>query len=127
MSSLPTKGPSVKTLLQPPTLSCMLHAMVEAWEPDWAVVYDDAALDGIYQRAGISGYAHKSIFLGWMTYFATRIGMVPEDLTVHSRIDLGPGTLLVLTQEPMSAEHPDHIANTKRVFQGLQRAGLIPA
>ena len=101
--------------------------MVEAWEPDWAVVYDGAALDGVYQRAGILKYAHKNIFLGWMTYFAKHIGMVPEDLAVHSRINLRLGTLLVLTEEPMSGERPDHVANTRRAVRSLRRAGLLPA
>jgi len=126
MSLLPIKGSSLETLLQPPTLSCLLRAMVEIWEPDWAVVHDDAALDDVYQRAGISGYAQKAIFLGWMTYFAKHIGTVPEDLAVHSRADLGPGTLLVLTEQPMSGERPDHVATTKQVFRSLKRAGLIP-
>lgn len=74
MSFLPAKGRSLKTLLQPTTLYCLLHAMIEAWDPDWAVVYDSAALDGVYQRAGIPEYAHKSIFLGWMTYFSKHVG-----------------------------------------------------
>lgn len=124
---LPTKGSSLKTLLQPATAYCLLYGMVEAWDPDWAVVYDDAVLDDIYQRAGIAGYAHKNIFLGWMTYFARHIGTVPEDLAVHSRINLRLGTLLVLTEEPMSGECPDHVANTKRAVHSLRRTGVIPA
>jgi hypothetical protein len=128
MPMLPTKGPSLKTLLKPTTLSCLMRAMVAAWEPDWAVVYDDAVLDGIYQRAGIpAAYSQKRTFLGWMTYFASRIGKVPEGLPVHSRTELGEGTLLVLSQDPIAVEHPGHVAAAKRTFQGLQEAGLIPA
>ncbi len=63
------------------------------------------------------------------TYSATgrRLQMTDATGAVHSRINLRLGTLLVLTEEPMSGESPDHVANTKRAVRSLRRAGLIPA
>jgi hypothetical protein len=127
MPLLPRKGSSLESLLQPSTLSCLIHAMVEVWDPDWAVVYDEDTLDDFYQRAGLRGHAHKEIFLGWMTYFAKRIGKVPDNLPAYSRLDLERGTLLTLAQEPIDVDRPDHVNAVQTVWLGLRNAGLIPA
>lgn len=125
MSLLPRKGPCLKALAQPSALACLMHAMVEAWDPDWAVVYDDATLDDLYREVGMPRCSRGRIFAGWMTYFGRRIGSVPEDLPVYSRKELVQGTLLTLTENPVSVEGADHIATAREIFRKLQRAGLI--
>ena len=104
--SLPKKGEVLKTLLQPMKATWLLRAMIDAWDPDWAIVQGYKFHDCVREIAGIPQYSPQRAFLGWMAYFAARVGKVPEDLPVHSRVDFGQGTLIVLTEEPVTPERP---------------------
>ncbi|MGH9571866.1 MAG: Imm52 family immunity protein [Candidatus Angelobacter sp.] len=126
MPLLPKRGRPLETLLQPSVLSCIIRAMVQAWEPDWAVIYDDRTLDELYERAGIPGDSRKEMFLGWMTYFGKHMGAVPKNLPAYSRLDLGGGTLLILTPEPPQSDQPEQARVFQEVLLGLQGVGLLP-
>jgi hypothetical protein len=120
---LPKRGEALKTLLQSGTMTCLVRAMIAAWDPDWAVVQGRAFRDALTPDASVPG----KVLLGWMAYYAGRLGKVPDDLPVHSRTELEQGTLLVLSREPVTPDRPDHIAAAQAVLPGLQRVGLIPA
>lgn len=125
--SLPSRGEALKTLLRLDTMTCSVRAMISAWDPDWAVVQGHDFHDYVRQSAGVPRNTPKWVFLGWIAYFAARVGNVPENLTVHSRVNLEQGTLVVLTEEPITRDRPDHVTTTQGVLTSLQRAGLIPA
>lgn len=124
--SLPKKGEALETLLQPEKLRCLLRAMIDAWEPDWAIVQGSKLRDYVRQSAGIPAQSPQNAFLGWMAYFASRVGKVPDGLPVYSKLDLEQGTLLTLTPEPIDLDRPDHVNTVQTVLSGLQSAGLIP-
>jgi hypothetical protein len=125
--ALPKQGKLLETLLQSKAASCLVQAMISAWDPDWAVVQGHGFHDYICQIAGVPKNAPKRVFVGWMAYFANRVGKVPDDVPAHSKIKLEHGTLLVLTEEPITADRPDHVSAANAVLASLQGAGLVPA
>jgi hypothetical protein len=123
--SLPQKGEALKTLLLHSKTACLVRAMIDAWDPDWATVEGSDFSDYVRESAGVPKRSPKGIFPGWMTYFATRFGKIPEDLPVHSRIELEQGTLLILTDDPITRERPEHVATAEAVLRAFQQSGLI--
>jgi hypothetical protein len=125
--SLPKKGEALEALLRPEKLTCLLRTMIDAWEPDWAIVQGSKLQDYVRQGAGIPPQSPQRAFLGWMAYFANRVGKVPDELPVYSKLNLEQGTLLTLTPELIELDRPDHENTVRAVLSGLQNAGLIPA
>jgi hypothetical protein len=121
--NLPNQGAVAQRLLASTTMSCMVQTLVSAWDPDWAVVQSSAFRDYFAPKATIPGKA----LIGWMVYFAARLGKVPDDLPVHSRVELEQGTLLVLSEEPITSERPEHVSTAEALLAVAQRVGLIPA
>jgi hypothetical protein len=124
--SLPREADALDGLLQRGTAACLVQAMISSWDPDWAVVQGLHFGDYIRQMAGVPKYAPKQVFVGWMSYFADRVGKVPDDVPVHSKIRLEHGTLLVLTEEPITTDRPEHLSTASAVLARLQGAGLVP-
>ena len=73
-------------LLQPIKMTCLVKAMIEAFEPDWAIVQGYKFLDFVQEWSGIPQYSPQKAFLGWITYFADNIGNLPADMPVYSRV-----------------------------------------
>lgn len=121
--TFPKAGEARERLLTLPTTSCILTELIDVWDPDWALVQSPEFLHIVGDKGGIPGKA----LAGWMVYFASHLGKVPDDLPVHSRIELrDKGTVLILSPEPISSGRSDHIEAAKKLVTALQSAGLIP-
>jgi immunity protein 52 of polymorphic toxin system len=120
--SLPKKGPVVERLLNRTTALCMMRTLISAWDPDWV-----AAQSYEFQRLIAPDARIPGCLVGWMVYFAARLGKVPDGLPVHSRVELEQGTLLILTEDPISQDRPEHVSTAQAVLSRLQQVGLIPA
>jgi hypothetical protein len=125
--SLPKRGDVANALLRRPATVCLIEVMIEAWDPDWALVQGAAFYDYVRQWSGVPKHSPQWVFVGWMAYFAARVGKPPEDLPIHARIELKRGTLIVLSEEPITIDRPDHIAIAQEVISSLKQARLIPA
>jgi hypothetical protein len=120
---LPSEGEAVSRLLQSGTMVSMMRVLISAWDPDWAVVQSDEFRDLIAPNVRVPG----RVLAGWMTYFAPRVGRLPDGVPVHSRIEIPDrGTLLILTEDAVAPDRPDHVAKAHAVSFALQGAGLIP-
>ena len=108
----------------------VVKAMIEAFEPDWAIVLVRGTnfFDFVQEWSGIPQYSPQKAFLGWIAYFADNVGNVPADLPVYSRVKLEKGTLLVLTEDPITHHRPDHVTNppTQAVIASLKRSWTYP-
>jgi hypothetical protein len=122
--NLPETGNDREKLLNYNKVLCVMKTLIEAWNPDWAVFQSTSFREVIREKPNIPGRA----LVGWMVYFASHLGKVPDDLRVYSRMELNQkGTLLILSPDPISSERPDHIEAAKKLITSLQSAGLIPA
>jgi hypothetical protein len=116
----PVSGPVSERLLTAPVLGQILRAMVQAWEPEWAI-----ATSGEHRDTAIE-FADPGTFVGWLMYFSSRRGSVPplpEPVRVEPVANLG--TLVLLTPERFTAANPEHVALASRVHAVLAQAGLL--
>jgi hypothetical protein len=119
LMSPPTEGEGAERILNASVLAQALTCMATAWDPDWGVATSHDARDLI------SVNDHE-IVVGWVMYFARRLGTVPP-LPAPVRIEpVGSlGMLVILTPERFTASNPEHIALGRRVHELLDRAGLL--
>lgn len=125
--SLPEDEGSSALLLQLTKMTCLIKVMIEAFDPDWAIVQGSKFHDFVREWSGIPPHSPQKSFLGWIAYFADDLGNVPKDLPVYSRTKLEKGTLLVLTEDPITHHRLDHVTTTQAVIASLKEAGFIPA
>lgn len=101
----------------------VLRGAVDAWEPDWGIVYD---VDDIIPRVwdGVSRN-RPSVWSGWITYlspaYARRVALPPD---IHTEWLPDRGLLIRATDEPYDARDPGHIEVANRIqeaFAPLQR------
>jgi hypothetical protein len=113
------QGEVRERLLCVPVLTEVLTSMATAWDPDFAMASSSEMVDLVEKKGG-------EVRVGWLTYLSRRLGTLPP-LPAPVRIEpVGAlGWLLVLSPEPMTASHPEHVAFTRRVRNLLDRAGLI--
>jgi len=120
---LPTKGEASQRLSRLDTVVGMMRTLISAWDPDWAVAQTHEFRQLFASGSKIPG----KLLVGWMSYFAARMGRVPDGVPVHSRIEIPDrGTLLILTEDAVAPDRPDHVATAHAVSFALQEAGLIP-
>jgi hypothetical protein len=116
----PSRGEISERLLTVPVLAQVMECMVKAWDPDCGVVASDNAIDLIPQTE------KWDVRVGWLTYFARRLGTVPPLPAPVSIKPVGElGTLVILTPERFTVSNPEHIAQGLRVRDLLNRAGLL--
>ncbi|QRK10223.1 immunity 52 family protein [Archangium violaceum] len=116
----PSEPPGWDRLVTLPVLTSVMRAMVQAWEPDWAVA---APRD---LREHLSPTRLPGTFVGWLTYYSRQWGEVPtlpEPVRVESVED--KGALVVLTPERISTTNPEHVALSLRAQQSLEERGLL--
>ncbi|MET0402912.1 MAG: Imm52 family immunity protein [Cystobacter sp.] len=115
----PQEGPNRERILCAPLLTDILVSMATAWDPDFAVVSSSEMVELIEKRRG-------DVPVGWLTYLSHRLGTVPP---LPSPVRIEPvgslGSLLILSQERMTASNPEHVAFIARIRDWLERAGLI--
>ncbi len=107
-------------VLTAPVLEKVMHGMVHAWEPDWAVATSWKHRDTVSEKG------RAGTFVGWVTYLSRRRGVVPP-LPAPVRIEKveDKGTLVILTPERLTADTPEHLELGRRVGELLARAGLM--
>ncbi|WP_254614634.1 immunity 52 family protein [Myxococcus sp. CA056] len=117
---LPIHGASAERILTAQTLSGLLRSMATALDPDWGVAMSHA------HREIADPTGRANVQIGWVTYFAQRLGVVPP---LPSPVRIEPvedkGTLVILTPERFTASNPEHVALAERVRELLDRAGLL--
>ena len=116
----PTREKEIRErLLHMPVMNAVLTSMVTAWDPDFAMA-SSSEMVGLVEKGDFE------VRMGWLTYLSRRLGRLPP-LPAPVRIEpLGErGWLLILSEEPMTASNPEHVAFTLRVRDLLDRAGLI--
>ncbi len=115
----PREEPMRGQILSMPVLSGVLTSMASAWDPDFAIASSTDMVCLIEKRGW-------EVRVGWLTYLSCRLGRLPP-LPAPVRIEpVGTlGWLLVLSEQPMTASNPEHVAFTARVRELLDRAGLI--
>ena len=115
----PAEGPLRARLLNASVLAEILTSVATTWDPDFAMASSNEMVRLIEKRK-------REVRVGWLTYLSRRLGTLPP-LPAPVRIEpVGTlGWLLILSPEPMRANHPEHVAFTARVRELLDRAGLI--
>ena len=94
--------------------------MVAAWEPEWGVV-TSRSLRQLQVEDGKAG-----TFLGWVTYFSRRRGVLPPlPPTVRVEPVEDKGSLVILTPERFSTANPEHMERVHTVAPLLRAAGLL--
>lgn len=109
---LPIKTGALKTSAR---MRKVLAAVATAWEPDWAGVMSDEAM----QRRRFNA---RRPFVDWMLYVSDKwLPKTPafEPPTTTER--LAAGTIIVVQQEPPDPCNPTHLENIKRVRAALRR------
>jgi hypothetical protein len=118
--NLPEEGSAAQRLLQASVLAQVLKAMVLAWEPEYGVATSHSL------REHLSESAEAGTFLGWVSYFSHRRGLVPP---LPSPVQVEPvedkGTLIILTPERFTASNPAHLELALRTTETLSQAGLL--
>ncbi|WP_164021318.1 immunity 52 family protein [Pyxidicoccus trucidator] len=119
--TLPGRGPLADRVLTASVLAGLLRASAVAWEPHWGVAASHAHGKLIDARS-VKGAPR----IGWVMYLANHCGAVPP-LPAPVRIEpvADRGTLIVLTSERFTATNPEHAALAERVWELLDRAGLL--
>ena len=117
---LPGRGPNADRVVTAPVLSRLVRSMAIAWEPDCAVATSSA------HRNLVSAIPKPGTFVAWIMYLSARRGTVPP-LPAPVRIEPveDRGVLIVLTPERFTASNPEHVALADRVWELLDRAGLL--
>lgn len=92
----------------------VLSTIVRAWDPEWAV-----AASHEFRRA--LGVQDTSPFVGWMTYArANLLGGVHSSLPIRV-MPLANGSIVVLSENPPSANDPIQVGNAIRATEELRR------
>ena len=115
----PTAGGVHERLLRVSVLADVITSMATAWHPDFAMVTSSEMVDLVEKN-------RDEVRVGWLTYLSRRLGTVPP-LPAPVRVEpVGTlGSLLILSPEPMTASHPEHVALTSQVREVLDHAGLL--
>jgi len=101
-------------------LTAILHCMVNAWEPEWAISTSGPHWEQMPTKPGLGEFA------GWITYFSRERGTVPPlPAPVRTEPVEDKGTLVILTPERFTVSNPEHVALAERVRELLGRAGLL--
>lgn len=117
---LDAEGLTGERAVTAPRMAAVLRAMVQAWDPEWAVATSEAPPAGMTERA------EPGTFVGWVMYFSRLRGTVPLlPAPVHIEPVGDQGTLVTLTRERFTASNPEHAALAAHVHKLLDRAGLL--
>ncbi len=101
--NLPSDGPPSERLLRVDTLLCLMRAVVESFDPDWATVMPDALLKTLK-------FDSKNPAVGWLFYAADRVLRLPR-FSATTRVVSIPsrGNVVVTSEEPFSTQRPEHL------------------
>ncbi|HVO33543.1 MAG TPA: Imm52 family immunity protein, partial [Elusimicrobiota bacterium] len=96
-------------LVTAPLFKAALFALVEAWEPEFAIAES-------FSLARYSGEKSAPFAPAWMTYLSAPLArqIVPPSGVRVERDDAG-GILMIATEEKFDVENPEHMAAAKRI------------
>lgn len=97
---------------QPENMAQVLAVVAKVWEPAWAGVYSQDAMD---KRK----FDIREPFVDWMTYVPADIGEVPAPSLVYSAP--GRGSLVVVQPEP-PGDTPGELQRIQRIKELLRKA-----
>lgn len=93
----------------------VLSAVATTWEPDWAGVMSDEAME---RRR----FNPKRPFVDWMLYVSDKwLPKIPTFEPPTTTEHLAAGTMIVVQEEPPDPCNPTHLENIKRVRATLRR------
>lgn len=122
--SLPKTPQVLSRILRIEPALALIRAMISAWDPDWAVYQSSDFLKQFTSDAAIPGKA----LVGWMTYFASRVGEMPSLAGLAAAVQReSGGSIMISTEEPLDSARPEHLATADSIVRALQRCGLIPS
>ena len=117
--NLPRRGAAAERILSVKSLERLMSVVVEAWEPDWAVITLHALREGFKVRP-------RSPVFGWLLFLSARRGVVPALPAPSRTVQLeGLGILVITTDEQFDMERTDHIHAVKKTYRVLKKAGLL--
>jgi Immunity protein 52 len=114
----PTKGEIATQVLQLEVLKQLLKLVVQAWNPDWAVIdYFDPS-DQQKNPNRIPVY--------WFVYLSESRGQIPllREPSCVERIE-GYGSYAIVTPEPFNRDRLEHLAIANQVKTILDEVGLL--
>lgn len=115
---LPSNGAPGNRVVQRDRVWELLIAIVQAWEPDWAVVSSDYVRN--IRRAG-----SREPDCAWMYFLSARRGGVTRlSPPAHSRPLGQHGTIVVAMNHRPDATDEDDILLLKQTYDSLHKAGL---
>jgi hypothetical protein len=101
-------------------LLTLVHAIVDAFEPDWAVVTSHALREKAPK--GEPG----DVLVGWLTYLSGRRGELPA---LPPGVRIAPvgemGSTIIAAESCLSAEDPQHLSLADDIRDRLGRAGVL--
>jgi len=118
--NMPYASLPAENLLTVPALTSVVHCLVAAWQPDWAVVNSNAYLERTLT------WPPKSPRTGWMLYLSRKLGKVPplpppvQVLSIDNE-----GSLIVVTNERFTDTNSTHVQTATRVRDILDHAGML--
>ncbi len=116
--NLPGEGARADQVLRVPILTSVLQTMVDAWQPDWAVVTSNT-----YQRT-VPFPPSNAPRMGWLVYLSNARGTISELPPPFQVIPLQSGNIIVVTDERFTADNPDHVAAANHLAELLASAGV---
>lgn len=96
--NLPSEGPPSERLLRVDTLLCLMRAVVESFDPDWATVMPDALLQTLK-------FGSKNPAVGWLFYGADRVLRLPRLPATTRVVSIPSRGNVVVTSEDRSARN----------------------
>lgn len=116
-------GEARERLLQYDTAYSIIQSLIDIWNPDFANV----KTSGTITRQPNGQLTAKKDPIGWINYYAARLGTVPGDMPVYRRVDIDKkGTLLILAPDSEMMDDPEYIDASRTVSAALKEAGMIP-
>jgi immunity protein 52 of polymorphic toxin system len=101
-------------------MKAVLSAVATAWEPDWAGVMSDYAMD-------IREFDAKLPFVDWMLYISRAwLPTIPRLAPPASAEPVGAGTLITVQDELPDPVNKEDLENIRRVETALRSAWQIP-
>jgi Immunity protein 52 len=102
-------------LLDIKILKAVLLTLVDAWEPDWAVLTDDNYIHALVERGPFPRFSS-----GWVSYLAAPYArkVLPPPKAIVEPV-AGGGILMLATNEPFSIDQPEHVFAADAIQESL--------
>jgi hypothetical protein len=102
-------------LLSPKITKAVLFTLIDAWEPDWAILTDENYARALFERGPLSLFR-----AGWMTYLAgphARKFRAPPEAILEPVA--GGGVLISSTKDRFTVDDPDHVIAADAIQDAL--------